>query len=84
MSKTKIIILGAGLIGQEHAKLLQEHPQAILVGIADVTDDADKYARSLNVPFYRDYEKLLYKKNLWSHCCHSQQTARPYGACMSR
>ena len=59
MSKKKIVLLGAGLIGQEHAKLVKNNPQTILVGIADITDDAEKYSRSLNVPFYREYEKLL-------------------------
>jgi predicted dehydrogenase len=38
---------------------VQQNPQTTLVGIADIVDNAEKYARYLNIPFYRDYEKIL-------------------------
>ena len=59
ISKKKIVLLGGGLIGQEHAKLVHKNPLTTLAGISDILEDAEKYAHLLDVTFYNDYEKLL-------------------------
>ena len=52
MAVARIALLGAGLIGREHATLVRNHPQTELVGIAvDVTVDG--------VPFGQQAESLV-------------------------
>ena len=51
--------MGAGLIGREHVALVEANPEAALVGIADVSDEAAAFARGRGVPFFRDIEVLL-------------------------
>ena len=55
----RIALLGAGLIGREHATLIEAHPGAKLAGIADTSQAARDYAASLGVPFNADYASLL-------------------------
>ncbi len=59
MTKKRLVVLGTGLIGREHCTLVQNHPQAELVGVADVTDDAVAYAQNIGVPCYARFESLL-------------------------
>jgi len=55
----RIALLGAGLIGREHAALIATHPQATLAGIADVTPEARTFAASLGVACHDDYLRML-------------------------
>jgi len=55
----RIALMGAGLIGREHARLIAAHPQAQLVGIADLSAEARALARELDVPFFDDSERML-------------------------
>jgi predicted dehydrogenase len=55
----RIALLGAGLIGREHAGLIEAHPGAALAGIADTAPTARQYASSLGVPFHADYASML-------------------------
>ena len=56
---SRLALLGAGLIGREHAALVDAHPGAELVGIADTSPAARDYASSLGVAFHADYASLL-------------------------
>ena len=55
----RIALLGAGLIGREHAALVAAHPAASLVAIADPAAEAVGLAASLGAQHYDDYEQML-------------------------
>jgi N-dimethylarginine dimethylaminohydrolase len=55
----RVALLGAGLIGREHATLLADHPACRLVGIADVAPATRALADQHGVPWFADYERLL-------------------------
>lgn len=59
MKRTRIALLGAGLIGREHARMLEAHPELQLVAIADPSWEARSLAESLGVSWGGDYEKVL-------------------------
>ena len=59
MSTLKIALMGAGLIGREHASLVRSHPATELVGIADVSAEGKQYAESIGVPHYEDFDAML-------------------------
>lgn len=62
MKKLNVGIIGAGRIGQVHAKSITYHiPQAKIVAISDIYyDGAKKVAESLGIPnAYEDYHKIL-------------------------
>lgn len=59
MAPVRIALLGAGLIGREHAQLLRRHPQTELVSIADMSDAAKELAEELRVPLFADYRTML-------------------------
>jgi predicted dehydrogenase len=55
----RIGLLGAGLIGREHAALVAAHPAASLVAIADPAGEAVGLAASFGAQHYDDYEQML-------------------------
>ncbi len=62
MKKLKVGIIGAGRIGQVHAKSITYHiPQAEIVAISDIfVDGAKKVAEELGIPaYYEDYHEIL-------------------------
>lgn len=59
MVQLKLVVMGAGLIGREHCQLIQNHPRAILAGIADPSPEAIAYANQLGIPHFINYEKML-------------------------
>ena len=62
MEKLKVGIIGAGRIGQVHAKSITYHiPQAEIVAISDIyVDGAKKVAAELGIPnCYEDYHEIL-------------------------
>ena len=62
MKKLKVGIIGAGRIGQVHAKSITYHiPQAEILAITDIYEDgAAKVANELGIPaYYKDYHKIL-------------------------
>ncbi len=59
MSKRRLVLMGAGMIGREHATLIAGHPAAELVGIADPTPEARAYAAEINVRHFDDYGRML-------------------------
>ncbi|MSO96137.1 MAG: Gfo/Idh/MocA family oxidoreductase [Thermoleophilia bacterium] len=52
-------LMGAGLIGREHAALVAEHPGASLAAIADPDPAAVALAATLGVRHFDDYECML-------------------------
>ena len=56
---TRLALLGAGLIGREHAKLVAAHPGAMLVAVADPSPDAPAYAEAKGLQHFADYEAML-------------------------
>ena len=62
MEKLKVGIIGAGRIGQVHAKSITYHiPQAEIVAISDIyVDGAKKVAQELGIPnYYEDYHEIV-------------------------
>lgn len=55
----RIALLGAGLIGREHADLIRAHPEAELVAICDPSPEARALAERLAVPHFADYVAAL-------------------------
>ncbi len=56
---TRIALLGAGLIGREHAELLTSHPGATLAAICDPSGEAVQLAARLGVPHFAEYAPML-------------------------
>lgn len=55
----RIVLLGAGLIGREHAGLLAAHPQVEIAAICDPSPQAAELALRLSVPHRADYLAAL-------------------------
>jgi predicted dehydrogenase len=59
MSQARLVLLGAGLIGREHARLVADCAGARLVALADPTPSAQGYAEEIGVAYYDDYQPML-------------------------
>ncbi len=63
MRKKRIAIIGAGIWGQTHASIYQEHPYVDLAGVCDVNEEkARALAEKFHIPpehVYNDHIKLL-------------------------
>ena len=71
MTKLKVGIIGAGRIGQVHAKSITYHiPQAEIVAISDIfVDGAKKVAEELGIPnYYQDYHEILNNPEIEKAC----------------
>lgn len=55
----RIALLGAGLIGREHADLMASHPGIAIAAICDPSPEAAKLAERLSVPHRSDYVAML-------------------------
>ncbi|MDA9008821.1 Gfo/Idh/MocA family oxidoreductase [Alphaproteobacteria bacterium] len=58
-SKTKLAVVGAGLIGRRHAELIKRSDCAELVAIVDPDEAATAYARSMNVVCFSALDQML-------------------------
>ncbi|MDR3451465.1 MAG: Gfo/Idh/MocA family oxidoreductase [Rhodoferax sp.] len=67
MSKTRLAVIGAGVIGRTHIDRICRSGNLTLAGIADPSEAGQVLARSLNVAWFNDYRSLL-------------DTAKPQGA----
>jgi predicted dehydrogenase len=56
---TRIALLGAGLIGREHAALLSRHPEIDLIAIADPTPAATELAANLGARHFAEFGEML-------------------------
>lgn len=60
MTATRIAIVGAGLIGQRHLKVLLDDPGAYAVAaICDPTPAAEAQAKEKDIPWFADYKRML-------------------------
>lgn len=59
MRPVRIALMGAGLIGREHAALIAEHPASVLAALADPAPEAGALAEKLAVPRFTSYERML-------------------------
>lgn len=59
MEPVKLAVVGAGLIGSRHVRLIHRHPGCSLVGICDPDTGRRPVAEEFDVPFYRDLSALL-------------------------
>lgn len=59
MTTSRIALMGAGLIGRQHVTLIDNHPETELVAIADISEDAKRYADSIGVRYFEQYEDML-------------------------
>jgi predicted dehydrogenase len=59
VSKLRIGVIGAGLIGRIHIELASRHADVALVGIADPAPEAEELAAKFRVPHFRDHRAML-------------------------
>lgn len=64
MTRLRLAVLGAGLIGREHVALLRRHPGVELVAIADTTPQAAALAADCGAALHADYRTLLRTERL--------------------
>ena len=57
MSRVKLAILGAGLMGRKHAETIRASESCALVGVCDVDLGRRPLAGEFDVPFYADAEE---------------------------
>jgi len=61
MGRTRIAIIGAGIIGQTHIKTALNDPACELVAIADPMPEAENVARQYGISYYADHIEMLDK-----------------------
>lgn len=59
MTRMRIALIGAGVMGREHAGLLRAHPGTELVAVCDAFAGAEVHARDWGVPFFAGYAEML-------------------------
>jgi predicted dehydrogenase len=61
MQKLKTAVIGIGHLGKEHARIYQESTRVELLKLCDVDPDCKERAKSLGIPFTRDYREILHQ-----------------------
>ncbi len=59
MAMQRLAIIGAGLVGQRHAKVIKQLSDACLVGVVDTAEAGLEFARSNNIPTFGSLDELL-------------------------
>lgn len=60
MRKTKVAVVGVGALGQHHARIYAEIPEADLVGVVDTDDErAERVAQNCNCPAFTDFSQIM-------------------------
>ena len=59
MNKTRLALIGAGMIGKRHLKAMREVDEAELVAIVDPQTEVKKLAEEWSVPFFSSSEEML-------------------------
>ena len=59
MAKTRLALVGAGVIGRRHLKAIAEVAEAELVAISDTNAETESLARDSEVPFFSSTEDML-------------------------
>ena len=59
MTKLRIAVIGAGLIGRRHIALVHENPNCCLAAVVDAHPDAVQTAAEYGAPFFQDTVAML-------------------------
>ena len=60
MNKTRLALIGAGVIGKRHLKAMREVDETELVSIVDTEADVQQLAQQWSVPFFQSSEEMLH------------------------
>ena len=63
MEPVRLAVVGAGLVGSKHARLVSAQPASSLVAICDLDSRRKSVAEHFDVPFYQDLEALLAERD---------------------
>jgi predicted dehydrogenase len=63
MMSVRLAVIGAGLMGAKHVKLVSESQDCELVGVCDADPNLKPIADRFDAPFYRDLEALLERES---------------------
>lgn len=65
MSKLNVAIIGLGVMGQQHARIISELPNANLIGVCDINQEvANKLATEYNTSTYAEMDDLFQDDNV--------------------
>lgn len=60
MEKIKVGVIGVGNLGQHHARIYANSPNAQLIGVADINEERASFiGKKFNTVFYTDYNQLV-------------------------
>lgn len=59
MKKTRFLLVGLGHIGLRHARIIEAHPEAELVGVCDLHPERRSLLGDPTLPFFEDLETML-------------------------
>ena len=59
MTAVRLVIVGTGFIGRQHARHVVANPGASLVGVSGLDEASEGVAMEHDVPFFRDYRRLV-------------------------
>ena len=58
-NKTKIAVVGIGLMGSQHLKAIKNSKKAVLHSIVDINERSRLHAKKFKVPFYQNSSALI-------------------------
>jgi len=64
MEKVRLGLIGLGLMGSPHARVLKKVPECDLVAASDVDEKQKEVADEVGAKFYRRYEEMIEKEKL--------------------
>ena len=64
MEKVRIGLIGLGLMGTPHARILKKVEECDLVAASDVDEKQKTVAEELGIKFYRNYEEMIEKESV--------------------
>jgi len=64
MEKVRIGLIGLGVIGTPHARILKEVEECDLVAAADVDEKQKRVVEELGIKFYKNYQEMIAKESL--------------------
>ena len=64
VNKTRIAVVGAGILGSRHARVFHEQPDAELIAVVDVNPARADVAERFGAKFYQDVHTMLTNENV--------------------
>jgi len=64
MEKVRIGLIGLGLMGTPHARILKKVEECDLVAASDVDEKQKRVTEELGIKFYRNYEEMIAKESV--------------------